>query len=257
MSAKLKGSANWLLQKGSPNIQDNQLTYTYVVTWQEVYLGLEDYDTPPPNNIKTPSNLFGSWTLANRTIVNMAGGLTAKVSYTYKSPEASNAPVDSNTPKYSCSTSTSEIAIERHKDYLTKWNYCLARCYDADDPTIPSWWDDATDQADSNADYKWIKDSTNLTDNWKIEKSALKPGIEAFPFPNTTVTEKRWYSSSGSADNACADVGKKQKPGKTFGLANNDDNWLNMGASVSQEGSLWVTTVNYQYFETIDEDIYE
>ncbi len=254
MSAKLKGSANWLLQPNSPSIQKEQLSYVYVVTWAELWLGLAEYGSAPPNTPMTPSTRFGTWKLDTRSIVNMKGGLTAKVTYNYKSPEDPSFPdTDSNNPKYSCNTSTIEKGIATHDDYETRWNFCLAGKTGS---SQPSWWETANDLITGDENYKWVKRESGLPEGWEILKDATKPDVEAYPYPCTVVTEKRYYSSSNSADNACAEVATRSVPGKKFGLGGDTNNWINMGASVSQEGRLWCASVNYQYVDKIDEDIY-
>ncbi len=256
MTAKLKGTVVWELKPGYPQVNKEDITFAYTASNATVAANIPEYGSACPNHALTPTATYGAlWTLAEKPIKNLTGDIICEVTCKYTpAGEDEPPPVDSS-PVFSASTSTFEKPIATHPNYRTYWNYCLARkigCSDAFDN-----YQDATGVLVADAEnFKWISAPNSLPENWKIVTERGKPGVEAYLYPSSVIQEKRYFSSSSSADNALADVATLNVPAKRFGLSNGSEHWMCMGASVQKEGKYWTATKTYQFMDKWDEELY-
>ena len=140
------------------------------------------------------------------------------------------------------------VPLERHSDYRTNWNYCLAA---KGTDTVPAWWPTATDPvltAEQRTNYRWVKTPqavVSLGESWHLLKMPVM-NSETWLMPSYTITEYSRHSSlrdASWATAACA--GKIGTPALgDFGVG--AANWLNLGGQIHPDGRRYVAKVIYK-----------
>ena len=256
MTAKLKGTPEWVLQIGYPKVTKESVDFKYIALISTLSQHLPEYGDGCPETGLTPLSEYGDWVLKEKPHEPLAGDMVCEVNLKYQQRDENKDPIpDSGIPVYSATTSTFEKPIATHPNYKTFWNYCLARKIGCTAPFNN--YQEATGVLVADAEnFKWVSDPNSLPDGWKIVTDRGKSGVEAYLYPSSVIQEKRFYTSMGRADNALADVAKLKVPPVRFGLSNGAEHWMCMGASVQKEGEYWTATKTYQFLDKWDEDIY-
>ncbi len=195
-----------------------------------------------------------------------SGGTWWTCDLSYKSPTFKAGPeayrAEGET-EYTLEDGGLDTPIERHSSYRTVWNYDLAQ--KPGSTATFSGYAGATSRTDgsySRADFRWIKDTSELPaelsgERWEIIATKTKPGVESFIRPSPVVVMRKFYAGKSAADTAAGDytTGTIATPGSTFGITGGS--WLIMSKRVHQEGKYWVAEVRYQHdAEGWDTDIY-
>ncbi|MFA5321382.1 MAG: hypothetical protein WC373_01805 [Smithella sp.] len=159
-------------------------------------------------------------------------------------------------PEYSIDDSGIEIPIDAQKNdgslyftqYRTCHNYMLAA---KTGQTTPPWWSTATDRINSDVNFRWIKEPSELPgEDWVILKDKTKR-IESVPVPSPVVNEKIWYQSYSQACAKKRIVGAIVTPPKTFGESGE---WMVVGSAVDRDGKRWVCHSRFQNAPEWDSD---
>lgn len=147
------------------------------------------------------------------------------------------------------------LPLQKLDNYRTNWNYYLLSTL----PTVPAWWDTATNTVLSQHEskyYKWAKSGEDLPEAsfrngvftpWYILKKPQKPGVECFDYAVYVIT---LTSKHGSAEAAGASIADKANaivaapPSGNMGITGG--NWKCGGAEVSFDGKFWITTETYE-----------
>jgi len=140
------------------------------------------------------------------------------------------------------------VPLERHPDYRTNWNYCLAA---KETDATPAWWATAVDPvltATQRSNYRWVKTPnavTALGENWHLLKMPVM-NCESWLMPSYTITEfSRHCNLRDASWAAAAEAGKICEPALgNFGVA--ATNWLNLGGQISPDGRRYVAKVIYK-----------
>ena len=140
------------------------------------------------------------------------------------------------------------VPLERHPDYRTNWNYCLAA--KGTDET-PDWWATATDPvltAAQRGEYRWVKTPnavSALGEAWHLLKMPVM-GNECWLMPSYTITEiSRHCNLRDASWAAAARAGKICTPALgDFGVG--VANWLNLGGQIYPDGRRYVAKVIYK-----------
>ena len=159
------------------------------------------------------------------------------------------------------------VPLERHPNYRTNWNYCLA-AKGTDD--VPDWWATATDPiltSVQRANYRWVKTPqsvVSLGEAWHLLKMPVMNG-ETWLMPSYTITEfSRHCTLRDASWAAAACAGKICTPALgDFGVS--VPNWLNLGGQIHPDGRRYVAKVIYKaspdpagwddtLYETVEEE---
>ena len=140
------------------------------------------------------------------------------------------------------------VPLERHPDYRTNWNYCLA-AKGTDD--IPAWWTTATTPvltAAQRTSYRWVKSPqavSSLGESWHLLKMPVMDS-ETWLMPSYTITEYSRHCSLRDASwAAAACAGKICQPTLgDFGVS--VTNWLNLGGQIHPDGRRYIAKVIYK-----------
>ena len=140
------------------------------------------------------------------------------------------------------------VPLERHPDYRTNWNYCLAA--KGTDET-PSWWTTAEDPvltAAQRVNYRWAKTPnavSALGESWHLLKMPTM-NCESWLMPSYTITEfSRHCSIRDASWIAAASAGKICAPALgDFGTG--ITNWLNLGGQIYPDGRRYIAKVIYK-----------
>ena len=98
------------------------------------------------------------------------------------------------------------VPLERHSDYRTNWNYCLAA---KGTDVTPAWWSTATDPvltAAQRASYRWVKTPNAvaaLGESWHLLKMPTM-NCESWLMPSYTITESSRHCGIRDASWAAA-----------------------------------------------------
>ena len=144
------------------------------------------------------------------------------------------------------------VPIEKHEDYRAKWNHYLASSQTT--PSVPAWWDTATNAILSGTDaknYRWLKSLSELPvgidsagKTWTVIKQPVKPGVESYDLATYQITESAKFPSPERAGRMIANkLNKIGAPDQTFGIS--EGNWKCDSASVSWNGKHWVATMTW------------
>ncbi len=140
------------------------------------------------------------------------------------------------------------VPLERHPDYRTNWNYCLAA---KETDEVPEWWATATDPvltAVQRTSYRWVKTPhaiTSLGESWHLVKMPVLKS-ESWLMPSYTITEfSRHCTLRDASWAAAACAGKICAPALgDFGV--NVANWLNLGGQIHPDGRRYIAKVIYK-----------
>ncbi len=140
------------------------------------------------------------------------------------------------------------VPLERHPDYRTNWNYCLAA--KGTDET-PAWWATATDPiltTAQHASYRWVKSPqsvSSLGESWHLLKMPVM-NCETWLMPSYTITEfSRHCTMRDASWAAAACAGKICEPALgDFGVG--ATNWLNLGGQIHPDGRRYIAKVVYK-----------
>ena len=102
--------------------------------------------------------------------------------------------------EHTLDVSVMSVPLERHSDYRTNWNYCLAA---KETDVVPAWWMTATDPvltAEQRASYRWVKTPqavASLGESWHLLKMPIL-NCETWLMPSYTITDANIpYTYSG------------------------------------------------------------
>ena len=140
------------------------------------------------------------------------------------------------------------VPLERHPDYRTNWNYCLAA---KDTDETPAWWATATDPVlmeSQRMNYRWVKTpqaAVALGEAWHLLKMPVMKS-ENWLMPSYTITEYSHHCNIRDASwAAAACAGKICMPALgDFGLE--VTNWLNLGGQIHPDGRHYTAKVMYK-----------
>ena len=150
--------------------------------------------------------------------------------------------------EHSLDVTVMSVPLERHPDYRTNWNYCLAA---KGTDTIPAWWATATDPvlaASQRSSYRWVKTPnavSALGEAWHLLKMPTL-NSESWLMPSYTITEfSRHCTLRDASWAAAARAGKICDP--ELGDFNVEvENWLNLGGQIYPDGRRYVAKVIYK-----------
>ena len=250
---------HWILQPGYPEYTQDDSGYSAVIKF---VCPLEHVNASmPEHNSSFPVNFFSHLTHLEHTLLKAKhiktsnNGQNAYITLTYKEPgrgSGSQPDRKDNSTNYYLSAGTIDKAIETHPSYKTLWNYNLC-CKKGTMEAKPDISKAKTTNLGDKTEWKWCKEPSEMPQGWIIATSKTKPGTESYIYPAPVSHKKTYYSKQSSANNAAANVAKKRNPGNTFGK---DGDWLVMGGNVYYEDGFWVSELDYQFADIVDNDIY-
>ena len=150
--------------------------------------------------------------------------------------------------EHSLDVTVMSVPLERHPDYRTNWNYCLAA---KETDETPAWWSTATDPVlneQQRANYRWVKTPnavSALGQTWHLLKMPTM-NSETWLMPSYTITEYSRHCGLRDASwAAAARAGKICEPALgDFGVS--VVNWLNLGGQIYPDGRRYVAKVIYK-----------
>lgn len=150
--------------------------------------------------------------------------------------------------EHSLDVTVMAVPLERHANYRTNWNYCLAA---KGTDVTPAWWATATDPvltASQRANYRWVKTPnavSALGESWHLLKMPTM-NCESWLMPSYTITEFNRHCTLRDASwAAAARAGKICSPVLgDFGVG--VANWLNLGGQIYPDGRRYVAKVTYK-----------
>jgi hypothetical protein len=148
-------------------------------------------------------------------------------------------------------------SIETHPKYKTYWNYELWYDPEQHDSSVPAWHLTAVDKTDIDKGYAWVKSGDGRPEKgWEILEDAGKPGVDSYIVPAPIVTRRQYFKNEKEAAAEASRVGETVVPGKTYGLPDTPDHWLQINSTIVPEDGWYVVTTRYQYADEWDYNIY-
>jgi len=248
----------WTAEHSNPiittDISGHILTLSYFATWANAE------NNQPEINSLYPGDLvrYKDTRLTSINKKNDAGGERAKITLVYKSEQqgsgSESSEIEENATVYTMSDGALEKPVETHDDYTLLWNYSMSKKKNAatSKPTLTGTTDSIPEA--SSGDWKWVKDASDMGEDWSITDAATKKGKESYIIGAPVVNEKKYYKYQTSASSVASSVGSKVTPGNTFGKSGGE--WLVIGSEVYYENGLWVADLRYQWADEWDADIY-
>lgn len=144
------------------------------------------------------------------------------------------------------------MPLEHAYNYVTCWNYYLIGL--GNTLTLPTWWETSKTLNTNDANWRWIRTSSELPTqkengkSWMIYKKPKKPGVEYYQLPTYELTESAKHNNQKQAGWAITKKAGKIAVPKNgdFGIVDTyGGNWLCEGASISYDGKFWIATCTY------------
>ena len=254
--------SGWTRHQGFPKITGNEDGATLTDEFYADYNLTDIFGKLPDNgSLYDPENIspeLVALRLNTYSIVPTATKNNAIITLTYQ-PSTSSIGIEEGIADYFMENTGLEKALEtatnpfQPTSYLTRWNYHLCKL-DGTAESKPASWDSATNTKLSETEWKWVKEASELPDDWVIVEAKTKQGIESYIYPAPVVQERKFYGSKKSASTAAAQVGKRVTPGETFGFTGGE--WLIVSASIQKDGRKYLVERSFQYADDWDSDLY-
>jgi len=254
----------WVEDHGSPSISVDEtgsvITVKYWALWDDVWIGLPEIRSSYPGNLIK----FNDTKMTNYSITNRPGGEYANIVLVYKSPQkgSSSHPEERKDTAtiHTMSDGSLEKSIETKRgdnNYKMFWNFSLAKRNGVSTGTRPGDWNTQTEDTipeSISADWKWVKDITDVEKDWSIDQAAVKKGVESYLISSPIVSEKTYHKKQSSADSIASNNNTRATPGNTFGKSGGE--WLIISSNVYFEDGFWVAERQFQFADIWDHDLY-
>ena len=147
-----------------------------------------------------------------------------------------------------------DVPLERHSNYLAKWNHKIAV---KDDATfVVEDWEFATNTKltpEQEKKYKWLKPDDTVPDGYWIARKETKPGVETYKISIPEVRKRTYSRNRANLLSLMNSDFKKSTPPDTFGYTGE---WLQQASTLQKEGSYWVCEQSWLGSKKVDSDLY-
>ena len=152
-----------------------------------------------------------------------------------------------------CEATTFPRDLATHPDYKISWDHKLFQFYSESGPTVPAWWQTATDNSTAETEgYRFAKDDPG--DRWMLVKDETKPDVTDWLDAAPIVTSFYYHRNKATASAQLKTVGKLLAPPELFGYTGLQ--WLVVDSRIAWNGRKYEVVTRYQGAPEWDSDIY-